>query len=62
MDNELKYRLTLQDYFKKTMLGAVNDTKKLDTGMNKLNSTINKVGVGMATYFGGAAVLPRSIN
>lgn len=56
MDNELKYRLTLQDYFKKTMLGAVNDTKKLDTGMNKLNSTINKVGVGMATYFGGAAV------
>jgi hypothetical protein len=57
MDNTLSYKLTLKDFFKKTMLGAVDDTKKLDSGMNKLNNTISKVGAGIATYFGAQAIL-----
>jgi len=38
------------------MSGAISDTSKLDSGMNKLNRTINKVGVGMAAYFSVSAI------
>lgn len=56
MDNNLSYRLTLKDYFRKTMLGAAEDTKKLDGNMNRLDKTISKVGTGIATYFTAGAL------
>lgn len=57
MENNLTYRLTLKDFFRKTMLKATDDTKKLDNGMNKLNTTISKVGTGLATFAGVNAVV-----
>ena len=56
MDNNLSYRLTLKDFFRKTMLGAAEDTKKLDGNMSKLDKTISKVGTGIATYFAAGAL------
>lgn len=40
MDKNLNYRLNLKDFFKKTMMGAVSQTKTLDNSMSKLDRTI----------------------
>lgn len=51
MDNNLSYRLTLKDFFRKTMLGAAEDTKKLDGNMNKLEGSISRAGKAIGAYF-----------
>lgn len=56
MDNNLSYRLTLKDFFRKTMLGATEDTKKLDSGMNKLEGSINRAGKAIGAYFALSSV------
>ena len=53
MDNSLNYRLTLKDFFNNTMLKASDNTKKLDGSMNKLESTINKVGAKVGAFAAG---------
>lgn len=50
-DQSLNYTLNLQDHFRKTMLGAQQETAKLDTGMGKLGKTINRVGGMIASAF-----------
>ena len=56
MDNNLSYRLTLKDFFRKTMLGASEDTKKLDGNMNKLEGSINRAGKAIGAYFALSSV------
>ena len=50
-NTDLNYTLNLKDYFKKTMLGAQQETAKLDGGMGKLGSTISKIGTGIVAAF-----------
>lgn len=54
----LDYRLTLKkDGFSKGLKGAEGDVKRLDSGMNRLNSTIKRVGVGIAAAFSVGAIV-----
>lgn len=54
----LDYRLTLnKDGFSKGLKGAESDVKRLDSGMNRLNSTIKRVGVGIAAAFSVGAIV-----
>jgi tape measure domain-containing protein len=55
-DKNLEYRLTLKDFFRKTMLGAADDTAKLDAGMNKLNRTIGNVGRAFGGYLAFSSI------
>lgn len=51
-NNRLQYVLSLTDKdFTKLMKSASDSTKKLDGGMNKLNSTLSRVGGGIAAVF-----------
>lgn len=51
----INYELNLKDHFNKTMLGAESNTRKLDGSMNKLGSTVNRVG----GYLAGAFALSK---
>ena len=51
MDNNLNYRLTLKDSFSKGIQGASDKVKGLDGNMNKLESTMTKVGGTLAGFF-----------
>lgn len=51
----INYELNLKDHFNKTMLGAESNTRKLDGSMNKLGSTVNRVG----GYLVGAFALSK---
>jgi tape measure domain-containing protein len=49
--NDLEYRLTLKDQFKKTMQGAASETKRLDSAMGKLDGRLSSMGKAVAGYF-----------
>lgn len=51
MDKNLNYTLNLKDFFRKTMLGAQQQTKMMDQSMGKLQTTINRVGASLAGVF-----------
>jgi tape measure domain-containing protein len=52
MDNKLQYILKLNDLeFNRVMQAASGKTKGLDSSMDKLQSTISRVGVGLAGVF-----------
>jgi tape measure domain-containing protein len=55
-DTNLNYKLNLKDFFTKGMRGAVDETKRLDGQMGKLNSSLKKVGIGIAAYFSAGAI------
>lgn len=46
-NNELKYRLSLQDLFSKKMQGAVDQTKRMDSSMSGLGTRIAGVAAGL---------------
>lgn len=50
-DTNLNYTLRLKDFFKKTMVGAQNETSRLDGGMNKLGKTANRIGGAIVAAF-----------
>lgn len=50
-NTNLNYTLNLKNFFSKGMKTAVDDTKKLDNQMGKLNTTVSRVGAGIAAYF-----------
>lgn len=47
----LEYKLTLKDYFKKTMLGAIDSTKKLDDSVNKVHKSLKTAGAAIVGFF-----------
>ncbi len=51
MDQNLNYRLTIQDLFSKGMGQAIGQTKKLDSVMNGLKSTIGSLGLTIGAGF-----------
>ena len=57
MDNNLEYKLRLQDFFNKTMLSAAKNTEQLDGKMNKLESTMKGLKGLAATYITGSALV-----
>jgi hypothetical protein len=56
MSNNLEYKLTLKDLFSKSMRGAQLEAQKLDDRMNRLQSGLGKIGLGL-----GVAALGRQI-
>jgi tape measure domain-containing protein len=51
MNQNLQYSLTLNDLFSKGMGNAINQTKKLDSTMNGLKSTIGNLGIALGGAF-----------
>ena len=49
-NTNLNYTLNLKNFFSKGMKAAVDETKKLDSQMGKLNTTVSRVGAGIAAY------------
>ena len=57
-NTNLDYRLTLsKDGFSKGLKGAESDVKRLDSNMNKLGSTVKRIGVGIAAAFSVGAIV-----
>lgn len=57
-NTSLDYRLTLKkDGFSKGLRGAESDVKRLDSNMNKLGSTVKRIGVGIAAAFSVGAIV-----
>lgn len=54
--NDLEYRLTLKDQFKKTMQGAASETKRLDSAMGKLDGRLSTMGKAIGGYFAFSAI------
>lgn len=50
-NTNLNYTLNLKNFFSKGMKQAVDDTKRLDDQMGKMNNTLKTVGKGIAAYF-----------
>jgi tape measure domain-containing protein len=62
LKNDLTYRLTLKDFFRKTMQGAASDTKRLDDGMGKLERTVGRVGKLAAGYFAFGSIKDFAVD
>lgn len=57
MIQDLKYKLTLQDLFTSKMKGAIGQTEKLDSKMNKLAETSKRAGNGGGAFGGVGKML-----
>jgi len=51
MDNNLSYKLSLKDNLSSGLKKAAGEVKGLDSGMNKLSSTVSRVGGALVGFF-----------